>query len=287
MKNGIHEKYRTKLKDIFDSNSNSVSVEMLEEFKKFLRDNLDCDAFKLYRYSPADYFNIRNFETGKIKLTNNGVQNDVFEGVPQGITHEHAKQISDIVYMKCFTTEPNNQLMWAHYADNNKGICVEYDLALLNRDNLILKHIFPIMYEQERLLNLDNNHISNIIDAHKWLNYDIAQGGIDNYEPLLQTLLLFLFKSKAWEYENEWRIIFTKADLYSNNYTDFSNLTIDFDCATGIYLGYRINSEIKNNIIEIVDRSNCNRKEQKRNSIAVYESKLSNSSYSQEFTKIH
>lgn len=29
----------------------------------------------------------------------------------------------------CFTTDPTNEIMWAHYADGNKGVCLEFDLS--------------------------------------------------------------------------------------------------------------------------------------------------------------
>lgn len=283
----VYKKYRDTLKRIFEINNQHLSIGMLSEFENYLRDNWSIDNIKLYRYSKANYFNIRNFETGKIKLTNNGVLNDVFEGLPQGITDEQVKIIDDIVYMKCFSTNYNNTLMWSHYADENKGVCVEYDLSLLEHSNPIFKYVYPVIYENNRLFKLDIEEISEIVETQKWLNYDIKENGIANYDVLLQTLLLFLFKSKDWEYENEWRIIYTKADLYLDNHTDFSNPTIDFDCATGIYLGYRINSEIKTNIIEIVDRINHKRKKLSRDCISVYEAKLSSDTYDFKFCKIH
>ena len=282
----VYSKYREKLRSIFEENNQHLSIEMLEEFENYLRDNWSVDDIKLYRYSKADYFNVRNFETGKIKLTSNGVLNDIFEGLPQGINDEQINSINDIVYMKCFSTDQHNALMWSHYADENKGICVEYDLGILEHSNPILKHIYPVIYEKNRLFKLDVKEISEIVEEQKWLNYDIKQNGISNYDDLLQALLLFLFKSEDWAYENEWRIVFSKADLYLNDFVDFSNLLIDFDCATGIYLGYRINPEIKKNIIEIVDRINSQRKIEYRDGISVYEMRLRNDTYNFEPYKI-
>ena len=45
----------------------------------------ECPSFKLYRYMPPDYFNIRNIETQTIHLSCNGVMNDVFEGLPKSL----------------------------------------------------------------------------------------------------------------------------------------------------------------------------------------------------------
>lgn len=279
-----YSKYRKKLKSIFDYNCLNISREILGEFENFLRDNWSTDDLKLYRYSSADFYNLRNFEKGKIRLTNNGVLNDVFEGLPRGITDEQIKLLGDIVYMKCFSTDCKSNLMWSHYADNNKGICVEYDIVLLEHNSPVLRNIYPVIYCEKRPFDKE---ITEIVKSQKWLNYDIQNKGDDNYDTLLQTLPLFLFKGKEWEYEKEWRVIYTKAEIYSGNYSDASNPIIDFDCATGIYLGYRIDKEIKESIIEIVNRINNKRKENSRDCVSVYETKLKTDTYGFEFYKIN
>lgn len=282
-----YSKYRKELKSIFDDNSSKVSREMLEEFEFFLRDNWSAEDLKLYRYSSADFYNLRNFEKGKIRLTNNGVLNDVFEGLPRGITDEQIKSVGDIVYMKCFSTDYKSNLMWSHYADNNKGICVEYDIGLLEQNNSIFKNIYPIIYCQKRPFEISIKEIAEIVESQKWLNYDIQNKGIADYNKLFQVLSLFLFKGEEWEYEKEWRVIYTKAEIYSGNYADVLNPTVDFDCATGIYLGYRMDQEIKEGIMEIVDRINNKRIENSRDCITVYEAKLKTDTYGFEFCKIY
>lgn len=283
----IYKKYRKKLKSIFDNNNQQVSREMLEEFENYLRDNWSMDNVKIYRYSNADYYNLRNFEKGKIRLTNNGILNDIFEGLPHGITAEQIKSICDIVYMKCFSTDYENTLMWAHYADNNKGICIEYDLSILEHDDPVLENVYPIIYEEKRPFKIDVQEIAEIVEKQKWLNYDIQQDGEDNYNALFQALPFFLFKSKDWEYEKEWRIIYTKAEIYLNDCVDVQNPIINFDCATGIYLGYRVEKEVKENIVEIVDRINEDRKQKSRECVSVYEPTLNRDTYGFKFHKIH
>lgn len=283
----VYKKYRNKLKSIFDYNNQSISREILDEFENYLRDNWSMDDIKLYRYSSADYYNLRNFEKGKLRLTNNGVLNDVFEGLPQGVDDKQIKAIEDIVYMKCFSTDFKDILMWSHYADNNRGICIEYDLNILEQNDPTLKNIYPVIYCDKRPFKKDVDEITGIVVSQKWLNYNIQQKGIDDYDTLIQALPLFLFKSTDWNYEKEWRMIYTKAEIYSNDCTNVLNPVIDFDCATGIYLGYRIDPLIKENIIEIVDRINNERKKNSKDCISVYEAKLKRDTYGFEFKKSH
>jgi hypothetical protein len=73
-------------------------------------------------------------------------------------------------------------LMWPHYADNHRGVCVRFDTqALMDADDLVP---FPVLYEDERPT------CDTILEpTESWLNRAV------------------LTKGKPWEYEEEWRII--------------------------------------------------------------------------------
>lgn len=98
----------------------------------------------------------------------------------------------DSIKVACLTTKNNNTLMWSHYADKHKGICIEYDISsiLLDRN----KNDFII-----RKINYDRTAI---------INENIAN--INNIELYDLNLLIDLFsiKSKEWEYEDEYRILY-------------------------------------------------------------------------------
>lgn len=81
----------------------------------------------------------------------------------------------------CFTTKNDNLLMWAHYADSYRGVCLEFDTAELvdSLDQLLL----PVRYET---------------------SYPVADFLFDMKEVAMQQLLT---KAKVWEYEDEYRFI--------------------------------------------------------------------------------
>ena len=59
--------------------------------------------------------------------------------------------------ISCLSESDNSLLMWAHYANNHRGMCVEYDLMEINKK---LKFTpVPIIYSKDRVcfdvLNLD------------------------------------------------------------------------------------------------------------------------------------
>ena len=70
-------------------------------------------------------------------------------------------------------------------------------------------------------------------------------------------------------------------DIYEENTDEIKEHTIPFDCVSSIYLGCRIDKEVQNNIIEIVERLNKNIKRNNtgRNPIKIYKMELSNDSY--------
>lgn len=84
--------------------------------------------------------------------------------------------------------------MWAHYASNHKGMCVEYDFSQLDAEETFSKKLFPVGYEENRY------NITNLIK----LSFQ--------KEPDMRVYLLYFLmqlKHKSWGYEKEWRILLT------------------------------------------------------------------------------
>ncbi len=83
----------------------------------------------------------------------------------------------------CFSKTFKNTVMWSHYGDNHKGICLNFDLSIPE----------PFVdYPSERFSrgSVDYNHYSSV-------NYlKSKERGIKK---------LFYTKSKDWEYEKEFR----------------------------------------------------------------------------------
>jgi len=79
-----------------------------------------------------------------------------------------------------FSAVPDHLLMWSHYADQHRGVCVEYDC----REGTAMRtHLSPVKYEDEMpSLSMSDLHHSN------------------TFEPL------WLTKAKPWAYEQEWRL---------------------------------------------------------------------------------
>lgn len=89
----------------------------------------------------------------------------------------------------CLTTDYTNKLMWSHYADSHKGICVEYDFS----DRAVNKsQPLPVYYSHERP--------QFVWKPEGELTQESKSKGA---ACLMQALLT---KEEEWNYENEWRM---------------------------------------------------------------------------------
>ena len=115
----------------FDPNEHTLDILRNKELYFAHRDLLnDPFEFKVYpSIAPPGHI---------VEHASDGCFNDNFtrEDLQMNLTEEDALkficQATDIVMkdkgIKCFTTSPDNLLMWAHYADAHSGLCFEFDV---------------------------------------------------------------------------------------------------------------------------------------------------------------
>ncbi len=96
-------------------------------------------------------------------------------------------RLKETTGVACLSESEDSLLMWAHYANNHSGICVEYALLAINQ--ILGFTAVPIIYSEER----------TCFDffAPRSIEKDIRK-------LLIQSLTS---KSREWNYEKEWRII--------------------------------------------------------------------------------
>jgi len=87
----------------------------------------------------------------------------------------------------CLSEEYDSLLMWAHYANNHRGICVEYDLLEINKQ-LTFSPV-PMIYSERK------NYLTSI---------DQISTDEDTTKVFVESITT---KSPEWSYEKEWRII--------------------------------------------------------------------------------
>lgn len=89
--------------------------------------------------------------------------------------------------VSCFSESEDSLLMWAHYANNHRGMCVEYNLLDIN--SVLDFSAIPVIYSE-------NQACFDFFDEES-IEKDTSKLFIESLSS----------KSPEWSYEKEWRII--------------------------------------------------------------------------------
>jgi Protein of unknown function (DUF2971) len=140
---------------------------------------------------------------------------------------EQRATISKLITICSFTEKNNNNLMWSHYTDNHRGICVEYSDSLF--DSLKMTEGFLVSGKVE---------------------YSELPPDVDSLENVTSKIQKMMFnKQLEWKYEQEHRVI-----LMSNNDTDF--ISIAPKLIKAVYIGSKASSEITGKTVAICSQNN-------------------------------
>lgn len=147
----------------------------------------------------------------------------------------------------CFTTDKENLLFWAHYANSHKGFCVEFDATVLP-----ISYAYKVKYAEE----------------YPELQYPLPKGN--------QAFIPALTKSKHWQYEQEFRTVFIP-DAESQPRNDGKSLILRGSEIKSVYLGARISEAHQELLLSCVTNGIFNP--------CLYSASLSRSSFSLEFKR--
>lgn len=134
--------------------------------------------------------------------------------------------VAQTIALCSFTENNKNNLMWSHYTNNNKGICVEYK---------------PELFEYLKTLK-------GYVVFWK-VNYSDEPPTIKGLEDVNSKVEKIMFnKQSEWKYEREHRIVFL-----SDKDTEF--IPIDRKYIKSVYIGSRIDREIENKILSVCNNT--------------------------------
>lgn len=177
-------------------------------------------TLKIYKYMSMDSF--LNYFMTNISLFFDSVENyndpyeshyvlwtaeDKIDYKMDEILHKKDEEIRQKLFKcyktTCFSLELNNILMWAHYADNHKGVCLEFEIEEFDKNyNLSGTEIFKNgLLENEIFKEITYNSLPLI----KYYHYLQSFTDDDNKDVPFHEILTT--KSSCWEYEKEWRYI--------------------------------------------------------------------------------
>lgn len=217
---------------------------------------------KLYRYEKISDQRVRTLEKNEIYMNNSEYFNDPFDcrGVFWDIRkiHEYCSEnIKDFSYtieelrifiasmidyalspikITCFSENKYNLPLWGNYADNRRGMCVEYDFKKLGIQSKFVEDLYPVFYEEKK------------VDITFALKSSIRCAITGEYHPVLPILFYKnLIKHSSWEYENEWRLVSIKEN----------NIIKAPIKPTTIYIGDKCTQENIKKIKEVANKLKC------------------------------
>lgn len=160
-----------------------------------LNDPFDCNSHYFDEKELAELI-----EQANIDLRTGRTSNELIENL-----HETLELNRKDMQICSLTSKVNNMPMWSHYADNHKGICIEYDFTYVDSNDQFTDRLFAVKYVPKRL------------KITKYLFYlldNIHRGVRPN-----MYLLYFLNMAKhiSWEYEGEWRYTHPASDTYNSS----------------------------------------------------------------------
>lgn len=204
--------------DPFDSRSNTIYQGSYDNWVKYLKNNglSDDEANKLALAMGDRTIKIDELDSRAID-----------------------KELNAIC---CFSEINDSILMWSHYANSHKGICIEYTTVedstgiAIPLDDSLSQIDDPVL---NRFLVLKNVIYQNDMPS----TYNRLK---DDYSKLIQFIRT---KHSNWCYEKEWRIIFVHTLLKLNP------IKIKRSCITGVIFGMDINEAEKDMYINICKKS--------------------------------
>lgn len=151
------------------------------------------------------------------------------------------KELRNKALVSCFSERNDSILMWGHYADKHKGVCIGYKKPE--------QYFYDIEYSFKRV-KFPLYELSCIIASYLILD----EIPVFNCEEILKKgLKPFLTKSKEWEYEKEVRCLFSLNDKKKFKNIDEGRYLYKMPSeVVEIYLGCKVTDEQKNRLLEII-----------------------------------
>lgn len=132
--------------------------------------------------------------------------------------------------VSCFSEVKDSILMWSHYANNHTGFCIEYNFKKAGSDSILTQQLQPVIYRKD-MFDIGKHF------EHTPKNSSRLNSLFGGYASIV--------KAKEWNYEKEWRLVFSKEDREGFNQELFT--------PESIYLGTKISEEDKKEILKIAE----------------------------------
>lgn len=164
-------------------------------------------------------------------------------------TKEVLLEAKKSVYIGCFSKKPDSTLMWAHYADNFKGVCIEWEILRSSNSDFI----FDVICSKKK------PHIDLLKYIKIYLGYEFTGDKFDaNNQEIRENLKkLIITKGTDWVYEKEIRFVTEKGKINPGTVDKLGNGRALYHMMTfprRVYLGEKISKEDEQDIRKICEK---------------------------------
>lgn len=140
--------------------------------------------------------------------------------------------------ISCLSESDESLLMWAHYANNHCGMCVEYDLLEISKQLGFTP--VPIIYSDDRV-------------CFRSLQIETIEK--DSLNIFIQSITT---KSSEWSYEREWRIIREKEVCGDKWNTDKKGALLEMIRPSSVILGCEAKRDFEKAVKEYCEANKIN-----------------------------
>ncbi|MEA3226776.1 MAG: DUF2971 domain-containing protein [Planctomycetota bacterium] len=247
-------KYRSLSEDGFEFTRNIfLKNELYFPHPKQINDPFDCkippsfkNVTKESLIACIEKVESKNYgiNAAQIEAARNNVNCHDIETLIEAMRKQDEKGHRENAGVLSLSEKWSNILMWSHYADSHRGICIGFDFTKL----LFVFNgtPFPALAVKYPELN----------DYPLWEYLDDDHGAIFNKQ--------YLTKALDWEYEREWRVVLPEKGRTSQEFEPAAIVSV--------HLGCQISERHKENVVNW-----CLQREQKPR---IYETAKDESSYS-------
>lgn len=166
--------------------------------------NIQTSILRLFMYATEESL-FKILQTGKLRLSLPWNTNDVTECVAQK-AYEQSEGVKGYGYL-CFSANPHSPAMWGQYADRSKGACLAFDFEVSKEEHTPL----PTYRILDKGTYFENGNTFKLRAIEYKTNR--LQPVTKQEEPY--ALEFFARKSKEWEHEKEYRLLYRLDDSTS------------------------------------------------------------------------
>lgn len=152
----------------------------------------DVDRIRKSDEPYLEYFKI--LETEYLLSPDHKIKTDrEFQRMINYMVEQQIQFLKNMVRFCSMSERNDSLLMWSHYADQHKGVCIEYDIR---SSHFLSSLCFPVIYTDKV--------------------FDATEYHTDKNKAVALSLMAALYKQRDWCYEKEWRIM-TPNNLISHD----------------------------------------------------------------------